>query len=168
LKSGGKGPQIGDTIYVPTSCSIDHGETDVEGGVAKIIAVHRGMSAGNTAWFVTTLEHPGHSYNYDMLLERQEELAKEFGDKRAYPDPDTRRRGQGHARWRIHSNIHEALAYFTDCQIATYQLLKSRTRTSKSDLTRQLDICEKMLEACGKYGCDPHDLRDLIQRLGSG
>jgi hypothetical protein len=37
---------------------------------------------------VTVKEHPGRGYNWKWLVEEQGDLKKEFGKKRARPDPD--------------------------------------------------------------------------------
>lgn len=82
-------PKIGDEIYVATHLYISHGRDDVVGGRARVTRVDVSTSGGEPCAFVTVAEHPGHSYNWDqMLSQQQDELAKEFGDKRAYPDPD--------------------------------------------------------------------------------
>ena len=89
LHEGAQPPKVGDDIYVPTRMYIDHGEDDVMGGLAEVIEVKLGMSAGNPKTpFVTTKEHPNSSYNWNSLFEEQPRLKKEFGKKRAYPDPD--------------------------------------------------------------------------------
>ena len=81
-------PKIHSDIYVPTSCYIGHGKDDVQGGAAQVIKVEKGVSAGKKVWFVEVLEHPGHSYNWPNLAKDQKKLKREFGKKRAYPDPD--------------------------------------------------------------------------------
>jgi hypothetical protein len=80
-------PKIGDTIYVDSSCSISNGSSDVMGGLATVTKVEKLKGIDDTV-FVSVKEHPGHGYNWDSLAERQAELKKEFGQKRAYPDPD--------------------------------------------------------------------------------
>lgn len=87
----GPKPEIGDEIYFPTLCSIDHGEDDICGGLGEICAVAVLISAGKPTYFVRIKELAGdcdRSLNYTYLLERQQELKAEFGTERARPDPD--------------------------------------------------------------------------------
>jgi len=86
--AGIKIPKVGDKIYVENQFYIDHGEDDVLGGLATVSEVKAGISAGRPAIFVSVKEHPGHSYNWKILAEKQEELAKRFGQQQAKPDPD--------------------------------------------------------------------------------
>jgi hypothetical protein len=81
-------PKIKRDVYVGSSYYIDHGEDDFEGGLCKIKNIEKGRSAGKDTLFVELEERPGHSYNWDYLMEHQEEWAKEFKDRRGYPDPD--------------------------------------------------------------------------------
>jgi len=83
-----KKPKVGDDIYVPTSMSISNGSRDVHGGLAKISVVDKMISGGEPTWFIDVEELPNHGFNYDILMERQEELKERFGNERAYPDPD--------------------------------------------------------------------------------
>ncbi len=83
-------PEPGDMIYVDTHLYMSIGVDDVEGGLATVSKVTMGVSAGNPTPFVSVDEHPGHSYNWVMLSERQEHLKKEFGDLRAHACPDHR------------------------------------------------------------------------------
>lgn len=78
--------RIGDIIYVDTHLYLSRGEDDVVGGKATITNV----SEKYGSLFLTTKEHPGHSYNWDVLKEKQKELKVEFGDRWAYEDPDDR------------------------------------------------------------------------------
>lgn len=81
-------PIVGDTIYIRDRWSIDHGWDDVCGGKATISKVSVGTSAGQAVWFIETQEIPGTSYNYNQLILVQDELAKQYGDQKAYPCPD--------------------------------------------------------------------------------
>lgn len=84
-------PKIGDDIYVPTAGSMSHGTDDRVGGLAKVKMVKPGISAGETVHYVTTEEFPQVSYNWEgNLAGQQEKLKKQFGNNRAYPDPDDR------------------------------------------------------------------------------
>lgn len=82
---------IGDQMYVHSSFYISRGEDDVVGGLATVskFDISDKLPEGHiNKVFVIFKELPGHSYNYNMLLEEQEELRAEFGEKSAYPDPD--------------------------------------------------------------------------------
>lgn len=81
-------PKIGQEIYVHSSYYIDHGEDDICGGLATISKKEMGKSAGEETWFVGFREIPARMYNYKILLEEQETLAKELGSQRAHPCPD--------------------------------------------------------------------------------
>lgn len=81
-------PKVGDTIYVPTHLYLSHGRDDVQGGRATVVRVWREKWGNKTTCFVAVREHPDIGYNWESLAEQQEELRKEFGRKRAFPDPD--------------------------------------------------------------------------------
>lgn len=84
-------PKIGDKIYVPTSFYLSHGEDDFVGGLATIKNIEKSKSLPKDHFnylFVTIEERKGSSYNYKCLMEDQDKLKKEFGDQKAYPDPD--------------------------------------------------------------------------------
>jgi hypothetical protein len=84
-----KVPRVGEQIYVPTALHLSRGRDDVQGGKAKVTAVSAGISAGKPVHFVSVEEHPASSYNWEEYLAKQQaELEKEFGNKRAHPDPD--------------------------------------------------------------------------------
>jgi len=76
--------KVGDKIYVKTSLHISSGSLDVIGGLATVSKVSK---IGEDI-FVDVLEHPQHSYNWAYLSKLQSKLKKEFGKKKAYPDPD--------------------------------------------------------------------------------
>ena len=81
-------PKLHEDVYVPTSLYIDHGRDDVRGGLAQIIKIKDDEKSGINSIFVYTAEHPRVGYNWSSLMNQQEKLEKEFGNKRAYPDPD--------------------------------------------------------------------------------
>lgn len=84
-----KVPKVGSDIYVSSSFSISNGSSDVVGGLGKVKNVECGISGGQPCIFIEVVEHPGRSYNWSqILLKEQAKLKKEFGKKRAYPDPD--------------------------------------------------------------------------------
>jgi hypothetical protein len=78
-------PKVGSEIYVPTSCFcfIQHPEKDVEGGLAKITVVEE--STG----LVSLEEIPDLRFNWQAISEEQEKLRQEFGDRRAFPIPQS-------------------------------------------------------------------------------
>lgn len=84
-------PKIGDKIYIPSSYHISRGSDDVQGGLATIsrVEISKTLPADHVnAIMVLVEEISGTSYNYKNLMEKQEELKKEFGEKKACPDPD--------------------------------------------------------------------------------
>jgi hypothetical protein len=85
-------PVVGDYIYVATHLYIDHGEDDVEGGIAQVTKVKTGMSGGDpNTLFVSVAQHGGNSYNWSqMLVNEQAKHMERYGNKFAYADPDVR------------------------------------------------------------------------------
>ncbi|MHC4864628.1 MAG: hypothetical protein ACYTEX_11115 [Planctomycetota bacterium] len=62
-----------------------------------------------------------------------------------------------------HSTVEDALAYFTDCQIATYGGLTRGCSTARRK--RHKDIALLMLEACERYNVRQQDLELLQDRF---
>ena len=86
-------PKIGEKIYVPGSMYVYRGEDDFAGGVAKINKIEKSKHLPEDHYnymMVGIEERSGCMYNWKALLEKQEELAKRFGDQVAHPDPDFR------------------------------------------------------------------------------
>ncbi len=82
-------PTVGSEIYMPTCLYIGHGEDDFIGGRAIVKSVNTGISGGATIHFVTVVERPGRSMNWEQYLApMQEELRKKFGTEKAHMDPD--------------------------------------------------------------------------------
>jgi hypothetical protein len=82
-------PEIGDEIYIDSRMFISRGSDDFVGGLAKVVQVSEGMSAGEMCTFVRVAEDPDWRHNWDHgLAPKQEELRERFGTQRAYPDPD--------------------------------------------------------------------------------
>jgi hypothetical protein len=82
-------PKVGDLIYVSTRLYIDHGEDDVQGGLATVKAIVREpkyTQAGNDL-FIEVEEIP-QSPNWRMHWEKQKEERDRYGTNFAYPDPD--------------------------------------------------------------------------------
>ena len=77
-------PKVGQKIYVDSKMSISNGSSDVVGGLATISCVEQ---KGGYVW-VTVKEHPNRTHNWEMLQKEQAKLKKEFGKRKAYPDPD--------------------------------------------------------------------------------
>lgn len=82
-------PSVGDEIYVDTALFLHRGRDDVVGGRARVTKVHNGYH-GMEGIFVEVAEQPGDLLNWEDVGTRQAELAHEFGDRRARPDPDLR------------------------------------------------------------------------------
>lgn len=61
----------------------------------------------------------------------------------------------------------DALVYFTDCQIATLDMVAGRKGTSKSDLKRQYSIASRMLKECQQWHADEVTVVSLAQRLAA-
>jgi len=86
-------PVVKQEIYVPTSLYLSHGEDDFVGGLAIISKVQKNEKFGKehpNYILVEVEEDPGTLYNWTWLLEKQESLKREFGNKRAFKDPDYR------------------------------------------------------------------------------
>jgi hypothetical protein len=82
-------PKVGEYIYSRTSLSIDHGETDVVGGLATVTKVTYGMSGGDPKTpFIEIAQHEQGGWNWRVLWEDQQELMDEYGKDWAYADPD--------------------------------------------------------------------------------
>ena len=89
-------PKPGDVIYLDTELYLSHGVDDFRGGKATVTNVRTEISRGQPTPFVETAENPGSYYNWEVLAEKQVELAAEFGEGWAHPDPD---RCEEHNRW---------------------------------------------------------------------
>ena len=80
--------KIGQKIYVETHLYMSHGSDDVIGGLATVSKIKDGISAGKKVPFVSVKEHPGNSYNWKLLSQKQDQLKEEFGNQIAKADPD--------------------------------------------------------------------------------
>lgn len=84
-----KTPKVGQKIYVDTSLYLSHGSDDFVGGIATVTRVYKEISGGEKVTFVDIAERPGHGYNWtQFLMNKQAELKKEFGKRKAHADPD--------------------------------------------------------------------------------
>lgn len=84
-------PKIGDDIYIPSQFYLSHGVDDLVGGLARVSKIEPIASTGPNKGkhFVSVAEVPGTAWNWEGYLAiMQPKLKKEFGSKRAYPDPD--------------------------------------------------------------------------------
>lgn len=83
-------PAIGDEIYIGTSLYIDHGEDDVMGGLATINGMEYNPGCKNDVnrVMVTVAEVPGRAYNYLIAKREEDKRRAQYGERRAYPDPD--------------------------------------------------------------------------------
>lgn len=86
-------PKIGSKIYVQTSLYLGHGMDDFEGGIATVesISTNDFLPKDHMNYYeVSIKERPDTSYNLRYLLENQEKWKKEYGRRKAHPDPDPR------------------------------------------------------------------------------
>ena len=83
-------PKPGDVVYVDTDLFVWHGADDFRGGKATVSAVQMQISRGKPAPFIEVAQNPGTLYNWAMRAEKQSELAAEYGNALAHPDPDLR------------------------------------------------------------------------------
>lgn len=82
-------PEVGDKIYVDSSMSLAHGSDDFAGGIATVKKVYKGMSGGDDNCIFVDIVEGDRGYNWTQILaERQIELKKEFGRRKAHSDPD--------------------------------------------------------------------------------
>jgi hypothetical protein len=82
-------PKVGEWIYVRTMMSIDHGEDDVQGGLAMVTRVYDSMSGGDPKCkFVEIAQHDRGGNWTQFLFPEQKELMKRHGKEFACPDPD--------------------------------------------------------------------------------
>ncbi len=99
-----KKPKLGDTIYVPSAIHVYSGKDDFSGGKATInkIEYSKYLPKDHVNYTMVGIkEDPRTMYNYKLLLEEQEKLKKEYGDKIAHPDPDFRAEfNQPEADWK--------------------------------------------------------------------
>lgn len=83
-------PKVGEDVYVPSALHLSHGCDDVVGGLARVKSVSTGVSRGEQAHFISVIEIPG-GFNWEHHLAlQQDKLKREFGENRAYPNPDYR------------------------------------------------------------------------------
>lgn len=86
-----KEPKIGDEIYVHTSLHVYRGVDDFMGGLAKITDIKYSDHLPKDHYNYTSIMVEGNNstwYNWRYLLDEQEKLKEQFGDRRAFPDPD--------------------------------------------------------------------------------
>ena len=83
-------PKIGQDVYIPTALYLGHGVDDFRGGLCRIRKIEFGKSAGKECICIEVEENLGTFYNWKLLQEKQKKLAKEYGKRRGYQDPDYR------------------------------------------------------------------------------
>lgn len=71
-------------LYVGSCWSIDHGDTDMCGGIAVVKQLKK---LGNNT-FVEFENLENHAPNLEFVLERQDEWKKEYGNRIAHDCPD--------------------------------------------------------------------------------
>jgi hypothetical protein len=80
-------PEPGDIIYVGDERYISRGADDFRGGKATVSKVRMQGSLDRDPW-IELVENPGTWHSWAYLAEKQADLAVEFGDRWARPDPD--------------------------------------------------------------------------------
>lgn len=86
-------PVIGTKIYIEGAMFCSHGADDYNGGIATISKVETSKHLEEehiNYIFISVKEVPGRGFNYKMLMKKQEELKKTYGNRVAGPDPDNR------------------------------------------------------------------------------
>jgi len=84
-------PKIGMNIYIPTSLYISHGQDDIAGGLATISDIEFNKTLPSDHYnycMIEVKEIPNEGYNWNWLMENQEEWEKEYGVNIACPCPD--------------------------------------------------------------------------------
>jgi hypothetical protein len=83
-------PEVGQEIYIKSSYYIDHGEDDVDGGLAHIERIEYNPGCKNpiNRVMVKVREVDGHQYNYFTLMGDQDKLRADYGDREAKNNPD--------------------------------------------------------------------------------
>ena len=79
-----KQPKIGDTIYISSSYCDYHGEYDFEVGLATISKIEYNNHLPKDHLNYTMIrikERTNTMYNWKLLLEKQDELKKEYGNQ---------------------------------------------------------------------------------------
>lgn len=79
-------PEVGETVYIPNSLHLGHGEDDIRGGKDCVSAVSLEVSAGKPEPFIETKSCPGLWYNWRFLALEQRRLKTIFGDHWASPN----------------------------------------------------------------------------------
>ena len=74
-----KTPEVMQQIYVESTES-----NDTIGGIATVSRVNTSIDSTNVFVFVEVFEHPNQIYIWNDLQEKQEDLKRIFGNKRAY------------------------------------------------------------------------------------
>jgi hypothetical protein len=85
-------PKLGEQVYIPGSIYLFRGEDDIVGGLATINLIQNSTNLPKDHINYTMVGFketgPGRKYNWKILLEEQDELAKEYAGQIAHPDPD--------------------------------------------------------------------------------
>ncbi len=83
-------PEIGQDVYLPSELYLSHGRDDFRGGLCRIVGISRDVVSSAEHPFVEVAERPGHWYSWQSLMDEQDRLRDEHGDRRGHPDPDRR------------------------------------------------------------------------------
>lgn len=86
-------PEIRKKIYVKGSYYIGHANDDFAGGIATVsnVRIDEHLPVGHfNRLSVAIEERPGYWYNWNVLLEKQEEFENMYKGQIAHPEPDYR------------------------------------------------------------------------------
>jgi len=92
LCDAGEVPELrpGDVIYVDSSIYLSHGRDDFRGGLAEVVSLRPGLSAGRHAPFVCVAQEPSTWHNWQMPAAAQKALRARYGKNWSRHDPDYR------------------------------------------------------------------------------
>lgn len=86
-------PILGEWVYIPSKFHVYRGRDDIRGGLAKIVKINYDGNLPKNHWNYIMVVFEGFSgseYNWNSLLEKQDELRERFGEAEAFADPDDR------------------------------------------------------------------------------
>lgn len=97
-------PQKGDKLYIPTQLHVYRGIDDIHGGLATIaeVKINSVLPEGHCNKIMIAFKETGEVtfYNYNTLLQQQDELKVKFGNNPCYSDPDYRKEFNCDNGWR--------------------------------------------------------------------
>ena len=84
-------PSIGEEIYVPSEFYLSHGRDDIRGGCAVVTKITQEKHGDRVVHGICVEEFPEKTYYWENgLMQEQEKLRRQYGDRRARRDPDER------------------------------------------------------------------------------